>query len=263
MDILLLKLLSMPAIILAVHFSGKKWGGLACGILIGLPLTSAPISFIISQQHGQNFAAKAAIGHLLGQIALCCFCLSYRFCVHRHRWPTSVAISISIFLVAVFSLNRIDWDPYPTFLLLITFSQLVIFYFPKQGISDNFALPPSNHLLPRILLASIFVITLTSLAGALGPTLSGLLAPFPVLGVIFTAMAQQHGGKHAASKILLGIARSSTCYGVFFLVLATQINNFTIGQCYTLAITTTLAVAWAQTYLHNKFTKKYSTTKTY
>lgn len=94
MLILAFKLLITPVLIGLVTLAGRRWGAAVSGLLIGLPLTSGPISFILAYQFGAEFASQAAIGGLLGQISICIFCLTYSRVSQFWNWQ---ATSIPIF----------------------------------------------------------------------------------------------------------------------------------------------------------------------
>ena len=62
--ILALKLLLAPLLIYGVTLAGRRWGPTASGFLIGLPLVSGPISFILACEYGPDFASRSAVGNL-------------------------------------------------------------------------------------------------------------------------------------------------------------------------------------------------------
>ncbi len=75
--ILAIKLIVTPFFIGAVTLAGRKWGPTVSGLMMGLPLTSAPISIFLALQYGAGFAARSAPGNLAGQASVCIFCLVY------------------------------------------------------------------------------------------------------------------------------------------------------------------------------------------
>jgi hypothetical protein len=58
------KLFVTPLLIGAVTLAGRRWGAITSGLLIGLPLTSGPISFILACQYGLDFVSRSAVGNL-------------------------------------------------------------------------------------------------------------------------------------------------------------------------------------------------------
>jgi len=46
--VLALKLVLTPAVMVGATLAGRRWGGAVSGWLIGLPLTSGPLVFIVA-----------------------------------------------------------------------------------------------------------------------------------------------------------------------------------------------------------------------
>ena len=67
---LVVKLLLTPAIVVLATLAGRRYGRVATGWLIGLPLTSGPINAFFAVEHGPRFAGRAAVGSLSGAIVL-------------------------------------------------------------------------------------------------------------------------------------------------------------------------------------------------
>ncbi len=74
---LLLKLILTPLLLGGVTLAGRKFGPTVSGWLVGLPLTSGPVSFFLALEQGTVFAAHAAQGTLMGVISLSAFCVAY------------------------------------------------------------------------------------------------------------------------------------------------------------------------------------------
>ena len=70
MNVWLFKLLATPAFIGLATLAGRRWGPVVNGLLVGLPLTTGPVSLILAYQYGPAFAAKAAAGNLAGQVSM-------------------------------------------------------------------------------------------------------------------------------------------------------------------------------------------------
>jgi len=100
--ILVFKLILTPSLIAAVTLSGRRWGPGVSGWLIGLPLTSGPVSLILALQNGPPFAAASVVGVLEGVASFCVFCLTYVFCAERFGWAASSSLSVLAFFMAAF-----------------------------------------------------------------------------------------------------------------------------------------------------------------
>ena len=242
MPIFAFKLFMTPIMIGLVTFAGRRWGAVISGLLIGLPLTSGPISFILACEFGQAFSAKAAIGSLAGEISVCMFCLMYACAAKRSDWLPCVCMSIGAFLCSTVVLNRVVWQLIPVSVCLVLVIWLVAKLIPQSP--DKFApiSPPRWDLPARMVIATGFVILLTSLADALGPQLSGLCSPFPIYGIVFAAFTHAQQGARAAANLCRGIVLSAIGFASFFMVVGAVLTRLDMALTYLLATLMALAV---------------------
>src|SRR3990172_8862369 len=96
-EILVLKLVVTPLLIAAATLVARRWGPGVDGWLALLPLTSAPLSVLLSLDQGPEFAAAAVVGTLLGLAALAVFCLAYGWAGRRGGWAGSAAAGLGVF----------------------------------------------------------------------------------------------------------------------------------------------------------------------
>ena len=242
MTLLLLKLLITPLLIGSVTLAGRRWGPAVNGLLVGLPLTSGPISFFLAHQYGLAFAAQAAVGNLAGQVSMCIFCLAYSLFAQKSRWLASAVLAITAFLLTTLLLNHFTWQLLPAFILLLGGIALVVRLIPRYAIARQAADPPVWDLPGRMIAATLFVILLTTFASLLGPQLSGLLAPFPIFGVVFATFTHAQQGARAAANLLRGIVIGSVAYTFFFLIVGALLTSWGITWTYIMALIVALFV---------------------
>jgi len=233
--IIAFKLLTTPFMISSASWAGRRWGPVVSGLLIGLPLTSGPISVLLACEYGSAFSAHAAVGSLAGQISNCLFCLAYTWAARRWGWLASVAVGIATFLLSTLVLKQVSWQLWPAFFSLLAVSLLASRLMPRYPASGERVVPPKWDLPVRMLIATSFVVTLTTLADRLGPALSGLIAPFPVLGLVFAAFTHLQQGAKMAANLLRGFVMSSFSFAVFFLVANAGVARLGIAPTYLLA----------------------------
>ncbi|MGZ6347681.1 MAG: hypothetical protein ACXWNC_08980 [Anaerolineales bacterium] len=241
--ILVFKLIVTPFFIGMVTLAGRKWGPTASGLLMGLPLTSAPISIFLAIQYGAAFAARSASGNLAGQASVCIFCLAYSLSASKLGWIPCTIISLATFLLSTFIWNQITLTLLPAVAVLGTVICVVLWLMPKGTAVILPIIPPRWDLPARMLLAAAFVIALTTFANTLGPHLSGLIAPFPVFGTIITAFTHRQQGKDAAGRLLRGIVFGSLAYTAFFLVAGSLLTHISLGWTYIIASTAAICVS--------------------
>jgi hypothetical protein len=76
MSLLAIKLIVTPLVVLAATLAARRWGDAVGGWLVGLPLTSAPVSVFLAIEQGPAFAAQAADGSIAGVVSQAAFCLA-------------------------------------------------------------------------------------------------------------------------------------------------------------------------------------------
>jgi uncharacterized membrane protein (GlpM family) len=216
--ILAIKLFLTPFFIALVSLTGRRWGTQASGWLMGLPLSSGPISLILALQYGTDFAAHSAVGNLGGQVSVCVFCLAYSLAARRWKWPTSSILSVAAFLVSTYLLNALSLTFWPALAVLLGVIWLVARLIPERPKSAQPFTPPGWDLPVRMAIAAGFVVLLTGAARVLGPQLSGLIAPFPVFGVVLAAFNHYQLGTDQATRMLRGMVTGSLGFTIFFFI---------------------------------------------
>jgi hypothetical protein len=102
--------------------------------------------------------------------------------------------------------------------------------------------PPRWDIPARMVVATVFVVLLTSMAEALGPELTGLLAPFPLYAAILTVFGHRLEGPGAAVRVLRGLLLGLFSFAGFFLVLALTLERAGTAVAFAAAIAVTLTL---------------------
>jgi hypothetical protein len=209
---------------------------------MGFPLTSGPVSIILTLQYGQVFAADAALGTMGGQAAVCLFDLAYCLVALYAGWPVCAAVGIGTFFLSIFLWNLANLALLPTVILVFLTALVVFRLIPRRKAPETTSPPPRWDLPARMLAAAAFVLLLTTFADRLGPQLSGLLSPFPIFGVVIAAFTHHQQGPAAATQLLRGVVIGSFSFNAFFLVAAVLLPHLPPVWVYLCATLATLAV---------------------
>ena len=223
---LALKLVLTPVLIGAASLAGRRWGSAVGGWLIGIPFTSGPIAFFLALDPGPSFAAVAAAGILAGTASQATFCLAYSWTAQRESWLPSLVSAAAGFGVATLLLDTFVVPSVGTFALVIVVLVVSLFLMPRGAAPPMEPVRfPAWDIPARIVVATVFVIALTSVAPLLGPRLAGLLAPFPLYGMVLAVFAHRLEGSGAATGVLRGLLLGLFAFASFFLVLAVLLPN--------------------------------------
>lgn len=218
---LALKLALTPLLVGAASLAGRRWGSAVGGWLIGIPFTSGPIAFFLAVDPGPRFAAAAAVGIMAGSASQAVFCLGYSWTAQRLGWPPSLLVATLAFAAATAVLNVLVLPALALFVVMIVVLVVALFLMP--GDSSRLAARidfPRWDIPARMVVATCFVIVLTSAAPVLGPRLAGLLAPFPLYATVLAVFAHRIQGAEPAVGVLRGLLLGLFAFASFFLVLA-------------------------------------------
>jgi hypothetical protein len=221
------------------------------GWLVGLPLTSAPVAVFLALDQGTAFAAKAAQGTLIGLISVAVFCLTYSWLSFRLHWLYSTLAGWAMFFIVTFGLEQLSLPLLVSFLAVIVFLSLVLLLLPHNRSFATSTKPPQWETPLRMLVATSFVIILTGIASVIGPRLSGLLTPFPIFATILGAFTHRFQGSAAACKLLRGVVTGSFTFAVFFLVIASLLEQWGIVLAFSAAIVAALLIHGTSLFLLN------------
>jgi hypothetical protein len=246
MDTLLLKLILTPALIGSASLAGRRWGHSISGWLVALPLTTGPITFFLALTHGTAFAATAAAGTLAGGFSQAAFALVYGLLASRWKWPPTLTASILAFAFLTALLQQVSLPLLPLCVLVFLAFALVLRLLPQHAIPVvlNESLPSRWDIPLRMVIATFFVVLITTFASTFGARLTGLLSPFPIFTATLAAFAHHLHGADAAHKVLRGLLMGLFSYASFFFVLAILLVPAGIPIAFAIAI---LAVIVIQT----------------
>jgi hypothetical protein len=104
----------------------------------------------------------------------------------------------------------------------------VLLLWPKQRRQVVETKERAWEMAARMVMATCFVLGLTSTASLLGPHLSGLLSPLPIFATVFAVFSHQFQGARAARQVLHGVVISSFACAVFFLFVACLIKQWSM-----------------------------------
>ncbi len=236
MELLAIKV-GLPALLIgAASLAGRRWGSAVGGWLVGLPLTSGPVILLLTLEYGGAFAAHAAHGIVLGLISTAAFAVTYALAARRLSWPWCWALSWTAFAACTAVLNVATFSLTGSFLAALAALALALPLLPA-GEAPGPAVAVSPWETPlRVLVAAVIVVALTSVAGGLGPRLSGLITPMPVAGTIMTVFTHRLEGAPSSVRLLRGFIAGNFAFAAFFLVIATRLVAWGLVPTFGIAI---------------------------
>jgi hypothetical protein len=242
-SLLFAKLLLTPSIMYLTSAAGRRWGPGVSGWLTGLPLLAGPISVFICIEQGQAFAADAAATTLLGMWSSCAFCLAY-YATSRLGWRAASAASAAVtaFGASTALLRHAELSPWIGYAGVLTGAAVCLRTIRPSSAARTSVQPPVWDMPARIGISAAFVLLQTGIAGWLGPQLSGLVTPYPIVVTLLAAFAHHQLGLDSALRLLRGFLIGMYAFASFFLVLALSLDRLGGITAYSLALAVCLAI---------------------
>jgi hypothetical protein len=235
MTLLIAKVLLAPLCVVAVSLAGRRWGIAVAGLLGGLPVVAGPILLAETLIHGRDFGADAAAGTLLGLAALTAFVVVYGRTAQTRGPMASVLCGWAAFLLCVVVLRMVQPPPALSLVLVGACFALGLRLLPSPSAPVGEMTPPSWDLPARAGAALGLVLALTAVSGALGPHLSGLLAPFPIITSILAVFTHAHGGTGQVEVLLRNFLLGFYGFAGFCFVLAVSLPDLSTAAAFGLA----------------------------
>jgi hypothetical protein len=130
----------------------------------------------------------------------------------------------------------------PLLALVIGTLVVALRFMPRSAEGPRATRRPPWDIPARIVVTTAIVLLLTALAGALGPSLTGLLATYPLYGAILSGFAHHLEGPGPAVRVLRGLLLGLFAFAGFFFVLALLIERSGLAPAFAAAVVTALAL---------------------
>lgn len=241
MDLLAFKVMASPILLLAASLAARRWGETVGGLLVGLPLTSGPISLFLALEHGASFAADATHGSLGATAAQAAFALAYSACASRGV-IAALSAACAAFAIAASLLQWSALNQTGLFVVAVLSTWLALHFIPRDAAGAAPAASPWWDLPARMIVIGALVVTVTNSAPLLGPAVSGTLASFPFMGVILAVFVHRSGGGLAARRVMRGMVAGLLSFATFFYTLGVLLLDTSMPAAYAGATASALLV---------------------
>jgi hypothetical protein len=236
MAVLAVKLLLAPSFVVGASLAARRYGVWIGGLIGGLPVVAGPILLVYALVHGRAFAAGAAAGTLLGVVSLAAFVVVYARLAGHLFWGASMLAGWLTFGLATLVFSAVSVPAGAALALAGAGLLVALAWLPQPGPDAQAqARPPAWDLPLRAGCALALVLALTAVAGWLGPQLSGLLAPFPVITTVLATFTHAQRGTDELLRLLRGMLRGFGAFSLFCFTLAVSLPELETGSAFALA----------------------------
>ena len=252
-ELLLLKVVIAPAFVGLVSVIAIRYGPRAAGWLVALPINTGTIVLILAITEGATFAASTALGALLGIVSISAFNIGYARSARRFHWPVCLGVAIAGFAVSTLLLTRV-----PELVLLDLFGAVlsvvvVLAVLPQSAEPATTNPAPVWEIPARMLTAVLLVVVITTVAGSLGPQLSGLLSPIPVFTITLVIFTHSREGPGPVFVFLGGLQYGLFSFAAFCTVVGLLLEPEGLGVAMGAGLAAFLGVYWVVRTLVHRF----------
>lgn len=236
MALLAVKTLLAPGFVVGASLTARRFGPRVGGLVGGLPVVAGPILLVYALQHGPDFAAHAAAGTLLGLVSLTAFVVVYGRLAGRAPWMGAMFAGWGAFALGTLAFSTFAAPAGLALALACTGFFVGVRLLPsaRGGLPRPMALPAWDLPL-RACCALALVLALTAAAGWLGPQLSGLLAPFPVIATVLATFTHAQRGAQETLRLLRGMLTGYLAFALFCFALAVALQPLGVATAFALA----------------------------
>src|SRR4029077_7376664 len=205
---------------------------------------------ITDLERGASFAAHAAGASLLGLVALASFVVVCARASRLRGGAIAVAAGWIAFLAGALGLSTVVVPAVIAAVLATGAFALAPKLMPADPHFEGMPVGvlPSWDLPARAIATALLVLTLTGAAAGLGPTLTGVLTPFPISTSVLAAFVLVQEGSLHANALLRGFLRGAFGFVAFCLLVAVLLVPAGTFVAFAVALCGALAAqlaAWA------------------
>jgi hypothetical protein len=216
---LALRIVIGPLGVLGGTVAQRRLGPAVAGLVIGLPLTSLPLLWLVALQHGAAFTGSMTDAILIGSMVEGLVLWCYAKMTTRLSPVLALLSAFAIFASAVTLVGMFHFSAVIAGLLTAAGFALALRWWPEtspEEVEGN----GRTRLVMRVVAATVFTIIIVTMAAKLGALLAGLVDALPMTTMLMAFMTHQEQGPDATSQFIRGVLRGSFSWVISTVVLA-------------------------------------------
>ena len=240
---LVLKMAVTAGFVIVAAMVAERAGPAIGALVATLPIAAGPAYFFVALDHDASFVSQSAIGSIAAHAATGAYSLAYVLLAQRFGMPISVGGAVAVWFAVALVLRAAPW----TFLQiaainLATYAVCIVLtaryrHVRMPGFGRRWFDVPMRALMVACLVAAV-----VGSSGHVGPTVTGLLAVFPIVMTSLMIIFQPRVGGRATAALIAhtmwGLVGFSAC--LFTVHLATA----RLGTWPGLALALLVSVTW-------------------
>ena len=220
----------------AAEAAGPFWGGL----IVSLPIGAGPAYAMLALQHDAAFIAASALGSFAVNAATFVFLAALALLATRVRWGWALVLGLLAWAIAALLIRCIDWNVAGAIALNV--AAILASLAVTRSVQHNTG--PSRgpvrrrwfELPVRAAMVGLMVGAVVTGSRALGPTLTGMAAVFPVAFTSFALVVLPRLGGDIAAAIMVSALRAMPGFALALLTLHLAAEALGIGAALAVAL---------------------------
>jgi len=218
--------------------------GPAIGALVAtLPIAAGPAYVFVALDHDAQFISQSAIGSIAAHAATAVFSLVYIVLAQRFALTVSVSAAVAVWFVVAFALRAVPWSFWSVAAVNLTAYGVCIVLTARHRHVRMPLVGRKWYDVPlRAVMVACLVAAVVASSGHVGPTVTGLLAVYPIVMTSLMLIFQSRVGGPATAALIAntmwGLVGFSAC--LFTVHLATV----PLGTWGGLALSLAVSVGW-------------------
>jgi hypothetical protein len=243
------KMAVTAAFVVGASYAAERAGALVGAMVATLPIAAGPAYFFLALEHDASFIAQSALASLVINVVTSIFSLVYAVLAQRHGRVASVLPALATWTVLAYAARSVEWTTGSALVFNVAGIAICIYLGERfRHVRMPPTVPHWTDLVLRAGMVAVLVATVVGLSSTVGPTITGILAVFPIVLLSLTLILHPRIGGPATAAVLanslLGMAGfSATC---LFAHLAVERIGVALGLTLALVVSVACNLAfWA------------------
>ena len=240
---LVLKMAVTAGFVIAAAMVAERAGAAIGAIVATLPVAAGPAYVFVALDHDSGFIAASAIGSITAHAATAVFSLVFIVLAQRNNMVVSVGGAVAVWFIVAFLLRQITWSFVGAVAVNLALFGACIPVTDRYRHVRMPAIVRKWYDIPvRALMVACLVAAVVGLSGHVGPTVTGLLAVYPIVMTSLMLIFQPRVGGPATAALIAntmwGLVGFSAC------LFTVHVAVVPLGTWGGLALSLAISVIW-------------------